>query len=169
MRGYQRRARGTGARWATVQTDRVGRRPTGPGDNCGDRLPTVYGGDGWGYGRGAVADVAAVAGDYPAVKKILLIAPSGDAGTKNIVNGLAKFHGTVSITAGDRDRVVGAQGGERLMGATTGTEAKQLVIVPDCDHQFQGRRNGMILSKAPGWAFWGDMTYPSPDGGTVLY
>jgi dienelactone hydrolase len=132
---------------------------------CSATVPDIYL---MGFSAGAGA-VAAVAGDYPAVKKILLIAPSGDAGTKNIRSGLAKFYGEVYITVGDRDEIVGVRAGERFMEAAIGAVRKDLVIVPNCDHQFRGKRNGMILSNALWWAFCGDKTYPSPSGGIVLY
>ena len=41
--------------------------------------------------------------------------------------------------------------------------------IPDCDHGFRGDTNNMILSKAYGWAFAGDATFPSPEGGILLY
>jgi hypothetical protein len=41
--------------------------------------------------------------------------------------------------------------------------------VPDCDHHFTGEVNGRILGKAYLWAFAGDDTFPSPDGGVLLY
>lgn len=46
---------------------------------------------------------------------------------------------------------------------------KALVVIPDCDHQFQGLVNGKIMSKAPFWAFADDESFPSPEGGTILY
>src|SRR3989344_1351842 len=47
--------------------------------------------------------------------------------------------------------------------------SRHLVVLPNCDHQFRGRVNGQIMSKAPLWAFAGEATFPSPEGGTVLY
>ena len=41
--------------------------------------------------------------------------------------------------------------------------------VPHCGHSFAGETNGRILSKAYLWAFAGDDSFPSPDGGVPLY
>jgi fermentation-respiration switch protein FrsA (DUF1100 family) len=120
-----------------------------------------------GFSAGAGA-IAAVAADYPAVKKILLIAPAGDAGNRNVAN-LAHFRGEVFITVGAWDEVVGMHAGECFMELAKTATKKNLVIVPRCDHQFRGRKNGMILSKAPLWAFAEDAAYPSSEGGIALY
>ncbi len=134
-------------------------------DICSMANPDIYL-VGFSAGGGAVASVAA---DYSAVKKILLVAPSGDAGEQNIRNGLSSFRGEIYVTVGERDEVVGTRAGEIFIQLATGAERKKLVVVPNCDHQFRGKKNGMILSKAPLWAFCGDETYPSSDGGIVLY
>jgi dienelactone hydrolase len=131
---------------------------------CSTSTPDIYL---MGFSAGAGA-VAAVAAEYSAVKKILLIAPAGDAGNRNIAN-LAHFQGEVFVTVGAWDEVVGMYAGECFMELAKTATKKKLVIVPRCDHQFRGRKNGMILSKAPLWAFCGDTTYPSPDGGVALY
>jgi hypothetical protein len=41
--------------------------------------------------------------------------------------------------------------------------------VPACGHGFAGETNDRILSKAYLWAFAGDDSFPSPDGGVPLY
>lgn len=46
---------------------------------------------------------------------------------------------------------------------------RKLEVIPNCGHQFIGETNGKIMSKAPLWAFAGDTTFPSPDGGKRLY
>ncbi len=51
----------------------------------------------------------------------------------------------------------------------TKAKLRKVVTVPDYDHQFTGETNGRILSKAYLWAFKGDETYPSPEGGIKLY
>jgi dienelactone hydrolase len=131
---------------------------------CATSTPDIYL---MGFSAGAGA-VAAVAAEYPAVKKILLIAPAGDAGNRNIAN-LAHFQGEVYVTVGAWDEVVGMHAGEYFMELAKAATKKNLVIVPRCDHQFRGKKNGMVLSKAPLWAFCGDTTYPSSDGGVALY
>jgi dienelactone hydrolase len=121
-----------------------------------------------GFSAGA-STIAAVAGDYSAVEKILLMAPSGDAGQKATEKGLAKFEGEVYIAVGARDEIVGPEAGQIFYDLATAARVRKLVIVPNCDHQFRGERNGRIMSKAPLWAFAGDNSFPSPEGGKKLY
>ena len=132
---------------------------------CGSGNPKIYL---MGYSAGASA-VAAVSADYPQIKKILLMAPSGDAGDDAIAAGLAKFTGEVYITVGENDEVVGKEAGQFFAKLVKKAAIKELRIIPNCDHQFRGTTNGKIMSKAPLWAFAGDSTFPSPDGGIVLY
>lgn len=121
-----------------------------------------------GFSAGS-STIAAIAGDYSEIEKILLVAPSGDAGQKAIESGLAKFTGEVYITVGDRDEMVGPEAGQTFYDLATAAKVRKLVIVPNCDHQFRGERNGRIMSKAPLWAFAGDNSFPSPKGGKKLY
>jgi hypothetical protein len=69
---------------------------------------------------------------------------------------------------GDHD-AVGPEGGKKYERAFTNAAKKELVVISGCDHQFQGTRNGQIMAKAPLWAFAGDTSFPSPEGGVVLY
>lgn len=121
-----------------------------------------------GFSAGAGA-VAAVASEYKAVKKILLMAPSGDASPERVRVSLERFRGEVYIAIGDSDDVVGPDAGKRFYDLVKRASRKELVTIPYCDHQFRGIRNGMIMSKAPLWAFAGDETFPSPEGGYLLY
>ncbi len=121
-----------------------------------------------GFSAGA-STIAAVANDYSAVEKILLMAPSGDAGSGAIERSLGRFAGEVYIAIGDRDEVVGPQTGKTFYDLATAAKVRKLVTIPDCDHQFRGERNGIIMSKAPLWAFAGDITFPAPAGGKRLY
>lgn len=119
-------------------------------------------------GAGAIAAVAA---DYPVVTKILLFEPAGNAGEKIIQQGLARYKGSLNIVVGSGKDAIGEEYASKLIGWARQASRKELVVLPDCDHNFSGERNGMILSKAPFWAFaeGGDPTFPSPKGGTVLY
>lgn len=119
-----------------------------------------------GNSAGASA-VAAVCASYSHVSKVLLIAPSGDAGPA--ANKLSRFEGEVYITVGENDEIVGEQSGHHFFNLATSASRRTLKIIPGCDHQFKGTRNGKIFSKAPFWAFAGDETFPSPEGGIVLY
>lgn len=136
---------------------------------CGSDAPTIYL---MGISAGASA-VAAVAHEYVhldwGVEKILLIAPSGDAGLDSIKTGLINYTREVYITVGANDEVVGVSTPGRFSRLAISASVNRFVIVPNCDHQFRGEVNGRILSKAPLWAFAGDETFPSPEGGIKLY
>lgn len=121
-----------------------------------------------GFSAGA-STIAAVAGDYSAVEKILLMAPSGDAEQDVIEKGLGKFTGEVYIVIGENDKLVGMEAGQMFYDLATTAKIRKLKIIPNCDHQFRGEINSKIMSKAPLWAFAGDNTFPSPEGGTKLY
>lgn len=121
-----------------------------------------------GFSAGASTSVA-VTYEYPQVTKMLLIAPSADIDKDTLKKGLAAYKGELYITLGDNDQVVGTKTAQTLAEYATKAKLKKVVVVPNCDHQFTGERNGRILSKAYLWAFKGDKTYPSPEGGTELY
>lgn len=123
-----------------------------------------------GFSAGASA-IAAAAHDYPAVSRILLMAPSGDAGQQAIEEGLAKFGGEVYIVIGKNDEVVGVNAGKIFHDAATGASHKELITIPNCDHQFRGGANGRIMSQAPFYAFvQGEKpSFPDPTGGITLY
>lgn len=119
---------------------------------------------------GAVA--VAAAANYPAVKKILMIAPAY-TDQRSIINriqyGLSQFSGELYIAIGDRDEFYGNKNHERYAHIARSASKKEIAVIPNCDHYFTGKRNGMILSKAPLWAFAKDTSFPSPEGGIVLY
>jgi pimeloyl-ACP methyl ester carboxylesterase len=132
---------------------------------CGQNDPVIYL---MGVSAGAAA-VAAVAGSYPQIEKILLIAPSGDAEERRVRKSLASFPGKVFVVVGEQDEVVGVESAQYFMELAIAAEMRKLVTVPKCDHGFRSRQNGIVLSKAPFWAFRGDDSFPSPEGGIVLY
>jgi len=132
---------------------------------CSTREPDLYL---MGFSAGAGA-IAIVSPNYPQIKKVLLMAPSVDVGRATIEEAFGKFRGEVYIAVGEDDECVGKEAGDYFLGLATGARKKKLVIIPNCDHQFQGWINGKIMSKAPFWAFADDETFPSPEGGVVLY
>jgi dienelactone hydrolase len=132
---------------------------------CSTREPKIYL-MGFSAGAGAIAIVAA---EFPQIEKVLLLAPSVDAGKATIEEAFGSFRGEVYIAVGEEDECVGKEAGDYFLALATGARRKMLVIIPKCDHQFQGRINGKILSKAPFWAFAGDESFPSPAGGLQLY
>ena len=64
-----------------------------------------------GYSAGASA-ASALASSYEQVKRILLIAPSGNMPREAVETGLVGFGGEVYIVIGDNDEVVGSRSGE---------------------------------------------------------
>lgn len=122
-----------------------------------------------GFSAGA-SGIAAVAHEYPQVKKILLMAPSGDAGQEAVTSGLQQYAGECNIVVGREDEVVGAGLAQRFASLATAASVVRSVVIPDCDHQFRGETNGRIMSASPLWAFAnaGGET-PSPEDGIILY
>jgi hypothetical protein len=135
------------------------------GSICSTREPDLYL-MGISAGAGAIAVVAA---EYRQIKKVLLLAPSVDAGKAAIEEAFGKFRGEAYIAVGEYDECVGKEAGDYFLGLATAASKKTLVVTPNCDHQFQGLVNGKIMSKAPFWAFAGDESLPSPEGGVILY
>ncbi len=113
--------------------------------------------------------IAAVVGDYEDVERILLMAPSTNAGPKRIATSLGKFNGEVYIMIGQDDDVVKPEAGQYFYDRATRVKVRKLEVIPNCDHNFRGEINGRIMSKAPLWAFAADTTFPSPAGGIKLY
>lgn len=132
---------------------------------CGSENPTIYL-MGWSAGASTIAAEAHTFGE---VEKILLMAPSGDAGMQPVTEGLEKFSGEVYIAIGEHDEIVGSSAGQTFYDLSIGASKRELITIPDCGHQFIGETNGKIMSKAPLWAFFGDTTFPNPEGGHKLY
>jgi pimeloyl-ACP methyl ester carboxylesterase len=134
------------------------------GEICGDAAPELLL-VGWSAGASAIAAQAA---KIPQVTGILLYAPSGDAGEADLRTGLEAFEGELFVVAGADDQVVHDLP-QHLFGLATRARRKELVTIPDCDHQFRGALNGRIMSQAPLWAFAGREPFPDPQGGIHLY
>jgi pimeloyl-ACP methyl ester carboxylesterase len=88
-----------------------------------------------GFSAGAGA-IAIIAPDYPQIKRVLLLAPSVDAGKTAIEESFRKFQGEVYIAVGEYDECVGREAGDFFLGLATGARKKTLVVIPNCDHQF---------------------------------
>ena len=106
---------------------------------------------------------------YPEIEKILLYAPSFGAGREEISKGLKQYKKDLYVVIGGNDYVVGVENGQTFKDLAESSRLRRLEIIPNCDHQFKGKTNGKILSKAPFWAFNNDNTFPSPEGGIELY
>ena len=112
--------------------------------------------------------VSTVASDYPQIKKVLLIAPSLIMGKEQTAQGARDYQGDLSIVVGENDDIVGVESSQFIYDNAS-TVKKKMQVLSKCDHQFKGKTNGLIFSKAPGWAFFGDDTFPDPVGGIKLY
>ena len=133
---------------------------------CGSINPDIYL---MGFSSGGSA-VAAICSKFPQVKKILLIAPSFDAGEIAIMEGLGKFTGEVYIANGDKDEVIPYLVGHLYEQFSKKTAFKvKWSVIPNCDHYFKGSANGLILSQAVLWAFNDYLDFPYGDEGVNLY
>lgn len=130
---------------------------------CGSPIPTLYLS---GFSAGGSA-CGAVAHMYPEVRQILLLSAYDSVGDY-FYTGIREFTGEIYMAYGADDMMAG------FLAYTMRFIAKKASMVhvqeiPDCDHGFRGDTNNMILSKAYGWAFAGDSSFPSPEGGILLY
>jgi alpha-beta hydrolase superfamily lysophospholipase len=131
---------------------------------CGHSKPQLYL---MGFSAGASV-MAAVAHEFEEVARMLLIAPSADAGPQNVRAGIEAFLGDLAVAVGADDEVVRTFPQTLFDGSNNATRKRQAVI-PHCDHQFRGETNGRILSHAPLWAFADDDPFPDPNRGIFLY
>jgi hypothetical protein len=134
---------------------------------CGEPKPEVML---MGFSAGSSA-IAAVAHEYPQVKRILLYTPSGDMPEQLVRDGLKKFKGDVYIVQGENDEIVGPEAGKLFHSLATGAKHKELIMIPNCGHQFKGETNGRIMSEAPFYAFTTGIKpkFPDPKGRIKLY
>lgn len=131
---------------------------------CGRRRPRVFA-VGFSAGGGAFA---AVAHEWPCVRRLLLVVPSADAGAAEVFAGVAAFRGDVRVVAAANDDVVGTMPREVFDRAGRAAR-REFRMVPACDHQFRGWTNGRVLSQAPMWAFLDEEPFPDPARGIELY
>ncbi len=102
-----------------------------------------------GYSAGG-SGMAAVAHEFPQIKKMLLVAPSVNAGDKNVKQGLMKFRGNVAITVGKEDEL--AKYAEKLIAHTEGrTLPIHFQELSNVDHRFTGVRGGELFSASFLW------------------
>ncbi len=136
---------------------------------CGEINPETYL---MGYACGA-GIMAAYAHEYPNVKKILLVNPTGEIGEKLIKDGLSEFTGEVTIVAGELNHDSLKFGKLLFDKHSVKSKAKKFLIIPNCDHALTGKVNGMIYSKLPFVAFDNSSphskNFPSTEGGLELY
>ena len=83
--------------------------------------------------------------------------------------GLKDYKGEIYFTSGEDDEIGASQVCEYLYKASESAKKRVIEIIPNCDHQFKGKRNGKILSNAYLWAFGDKSNFPGPWGGIALY
>jgi len=130
---------------------------------CGTKEPEVFLA---GFSAGGSVAVA-VAPLFRQVKKILLVSAYDSVGWF-FLHGLRHYTGEmyVAYAEGD-DPAVGLAMSIRAFARRA--HAVHARAVPQCDHAFSGETNGQVLGKAYLWAFAGDDSFPSPEGGVALY
>jgi len=130
---------------------------------CGATQPEVFlaGFSAGGSVAGAVAPV------FAPIRKILLVS-TYDSVDLFFLNGVRRYAGEVYVAYGEQDPPAAILA---MMMPSLAKSARAVYArsVPDCTHSFSGETNGRIFSKAYLWAFAGDDSFPSPDGGVPLY
>ncbi len=130
---------------------------------CGAREPEVYLA---GFSAGGSA-VGAVAPLFSAATKILLVS-AYDSVDWFFLGGVRRYAGEVYVAYGEEDHPAAVLA-MMLPSLARSARAVQARGVPHCAHSFSGETNGKIFSKAYLWAFAGDDSFPSPEGGVPLY
>lgn len=132
---------------------------------CGAAAPSICLA-GFSAGGAAVASVAHAV----SAKKVLLMEPSVVMSIwEDVSESLRNLTGDLYMVTGSGPEAIGPDDGRRFYDLAPRRVQKGFHAIPDCDHQFKGTRNGQIMAKAFEWAFAGDTTFPSPEGGLVLY
>jgi len=130
---------------------------------CGIKEPEVYLA---GFSAGGSVAVA-VAPLFAQIRRILLVSAYDSVGWF-FLHGVRHYAGEVYVAyaEGDSPAVALAMSIRSFARRASAVHARG---VPHCDHGFSGETNGRVLAKAYLWAFAGDESFPSPEGGVRLY
>lgn len=120
-----------------------------------------------GHSAGASA-VAAVCSSYSQIKKILLVAPSGDAASGYIRENLDLYTGELYSVAGSNDEVVGSKTATTFAKMACSACVNIDLTIDRCDHNFSSEFGQRILSSLPLWAFTDLIAEPSANAGIAL-
>jgi alpha/beta superfamily hydrolase len=123
---------------------------------CGQRCPELCL---LGFSAGAGA-VAALAGAYQP-KRMLLIAPSGDVGSRRIIAGLKDYAGQLVLLVGEQDEVVGRDAACLFEEISPAARPKDVLFVPGCDHFFTRPDHHQLLEETIRRVFAGSNYAPS--------
>lgn len=118
---------------------------------CDSSKPTIYL---MGYSAGASA-AAAVAHEFSEIKRLLLIAPTGDAGREAVTRGLSHYKGELYIAQANEDRLIPPHKRNVFFDLATQTNSKDVISIPYCDHNFHGEENSALWPAIAEWAFLG--------------
>jgi dienelactone hydrolase len=130
---------------------------------CGTKEPEVYLA---GFSAGGSVAVA-VAPLFARISRILLVSAYDSAGWF-FLHGLRHYAGDVYVAYAEDD-IPAVALAMTLRSLARRVRAVSARGVPKCDHGFSGETNGKVFSKAYLWAFTGDESFPSPEGGIRLY
>jgi hypothetical protein len=131
--------------------------------SCGTKEPEVSLA---GFSAGGSVAVA-VGALFTQIRKILLVSAYDSVGWF-FFHGVRRYAGEMYI-AYAKDDLPAAVLATTMPSLARRASAVHPRAVPDCDHGFSGEANGRVLSKAYLWAFAGDESFPSPEGGIRLY
>ena len=129
---------------------------------CGSETPVLHLS---GFSAGGSV-CGAVASRYGAVRKILLLSAYDSVG-EYFYAGIRSYTGEIYMAYGSQDPMAGFLA-LMMPHIAPDAAAVQVQQIGDCDHGFTGPTNARILSKAYTWAFAGDTSFPSPEGGLEL-
>ncbi len=134
---------------------------------CGTKSPELYL-MGTSAGAGVIASLA---WEYPEIKKILLLEPAPIPDDEVTKEALGKYTGEIYIVVGSGGEALGEIVGRKFLDSAIKASRRVIFVIPNCDHQFKGEKNGRILSQAPFYAFLDDPKplFPEGNGGVKLY
>ena len=96
---------------------------------------------------------AALAWEYPLVRRILLINPSGDIPESTMRNSLSRFSGRVIIANGRCDFYIGPQSGYYLGAMASNAQSIRYLSLPDTEHSFRNAYSRRLVSVLPNLLF----------------
>lgn len=116
-------------------------------------------------GAGCAAVAASTRAD-----RVLLMEPSRRLSVwQDVWKSLRAFEGRLYVVTGSGEHAVGEKVGRWFYDIAREQSRAGFYAIPACDHQFRGTRNGQIMAKAYEWVLRGDTSFPSSEGGLILY
>lgn len=113
--------------------------------------------------------IAAMAWEFPQVKKILLMAPAGDVWEENVQKWLKEYTWELYTINGEADMVVGPDSWKIFSQYAKKASLIKNVIIPNCDHQFRWEENSKVMSSAPLRAFLDEQEFTNTEKPDTQY